>query len=450
MPLVISVSGARGVVGDGLTPDLVVRLAAAHATLCGGGPIVIGRDSRVSGPFIFDAAALGVRGVGAEVIDLGIVPTPTVQLAVEQLGARGGLVVSASHNPAEWNALKFVGGLGSFLSAPEAARMLEIHDQGLQRWAGYDSLGSIRSHPGAVEAHLKRILGLSCVDPGAVRKRRFKVVLDCAHGAGAVVTGPLLRELGCELTVLGEEPTGRFSRGPEPVPENLGDLGLEVRRQGADLGFAHDPDADRLAVVDETGTPIGEEYTLALSADHILGRHVGPMVVNLSTSSLSEAVARRHGAPFFRSCVGEANVVEEMRLRDAVVGGEGNGGLILPECHYGRDGSCAAAVLLSGLVQRGGPLSGWAGSLPRFEIRKTRQEGRVPAERLRAAVKAAFPDGRVDERDGIRVDFEDGWVQLRPSGTEPISRILAEAREAGRAEALCRQATEAWRNALEV
>ncbi|HVP39055.1 MAG TPA: phosphoglucosamine mutase [Candidatus Saccharimonadales bacterium] len=449
MPWVVSVSGARGVVGDGLTPDLVVRLAAAHATLCGGGPLAIGRDSRVSGPMVLAAAACGVQACGADVLELGIVPTPTVQLAVELLACRGGLVVSASHNPPEWNALKFVGGSGSFLSADEGRRMLEIFEGGRQAWAPYDRLGALRAQPGAPEAHLQRVLSLSAVDVPAVRARRFKVVLDCAHGAGAVVTAPLLQALGCETWVLGGEPTGRFSRGAEPVPENLGELGEEVRRRQADLGLAHDPDADRLAAVDETGRPIGEEYTLALCADHVLGLRPGPVVMNLSTSELSAEVARRHGAPVFRTPVGEAHVVQGMREHGAVVGGEGNGGLILPECHLGRDGSAAAAVLLSGLARRGGRLSEWVASLPVYHLRKTRQPGRAAPERLRTAVRAAFPEGRFDERDGIRVDLEGGWVQVRASGTEPISRILAEARDPGRAEELCGRAGQAWRAARE-
>lgn len=449
MPLVVSVSGARGVVGNGLTPDLVARLAAAHATFCGGGPIAIGRDSRISGPLVLQAAASGVRAVGADVLDLGIVPTPTVQLAVEQIPATGGLVVSASHNPPEWNALKFIGPQGSFLCANDAAQMLEIFEQGLQKWAPYDRLGQMREQPGAAEAHLNKVLALSVVDLPAIRARRFKVVLDCAHGAGAVVTAGLLRSLGCEVTVMDGEPTGIFSRGAEPVPENLGGLCAEVRKQGADVGFAHDPDADRLAMVDERGEPVGEEYTLALGADHVLGLRKGPVVTNLSTSNITAEVARSHGVELFRTPVGEAHVVQGMREHQAIVGGEGNGGLILPECHMGRDGSAAVAVILSGLAAREVKLSEWASRIPAYSMIKAREEGAAPVERIRAAIRAAFPDGRFDERDGIRVDFEDAWVQLRASGTEPISRIISEARSPSRARELCERARGAWRAATE-
>jgi phosphomannomutase len=328
--------------------------------------------------------------------------------------------------------------------------MLTIFEKSLQKWVRFDALGSISEHPGAADAHRRKVLALSVVDVPAIRARKFKVVLDCAHGAGAVVTEGLLRELGCEVTVLSGEPTGLFSRGAEPVPENLGELCEQVKRLGAYVGFAHDPDADRLAIVNELGVPTGEEYTLALGADHVLGLHQGPVVTNLSTSNLTAEVARMHGVPLFRTPVGEAHVVQGMREQQAIVGGEGNGGLILPECHMGRDGSAAVAVILSGLAARKISLSEWAAKIPAFAILKCKEEGSVPVERLRQAMREAFADGSFDERDGIRVDYDDAWVQLRASGTEPISRILAEGKTSARARELCDRAQAAWRAAVEV
>ncbi len=358
--LMTSVSGVRGVVGDGLTPEVILRYAAAFAGSLGPGPVVFGRDSRPSGPALRHAVLAALLGAGRDVLEIGIVPTPTVQLEVERQRAAGGIALTASHNPVEWNALKFVGPSGRFLAPAEAAAFLASVDRPLPavRW---DGLGTLTAIPDALRHHVDLILGLDEVDREAVAAARPRVILDAVHGAGGAIGRELLERLGCDVTVLFEEPTGLFPRPPEPLAENLGRLAEEVRRQGADVGMAFDPDVDRLSLVDETGTAVGEECTLALAADHVLSVAPGPVVTNLSTSARLEAVAARHGQRVVRTPVGEANVVEGIRAEKARIGGEGNGGVILPALHLGRDAPAGVALILTGLVRRGGPSRpGWA------------------------------------------------------------------------------------------
>ncbi len=442
--LMAGVSGVRGVVGETLTPEVILRYAAAFAGSLGPGPVVFGRDSRPSGPALRHAVLAGLLGAGRDVLEVGIVPTPTVQLEVERHRAAGGIALTASHNPIEWNALKFVGPSGRFLNPEEAGRFLASVNDALPavRW---DGLGARREIADAVRHHVDLILELDEVDPAAIAGKRPRVILDAVHGAGGAVARELLERLGADFTILFEEPTGIFPRPPEPTADHLGILAAEVGRQGADLGLAFDPDVDRLSLVDETGTAVGEECTLALAADHVLGTAPGPVVTNLSTSARLEAVAERHGQTVFRTPVGEANVVAGILEHGARIGGEGNGGVILPALHLGRDAPVGVALVLTGLVRRGGSLSEWVGSLPALSMVKrkvelTREPDWAAAE---ASVRSLLAGASADRRDGLRLAAGREWVHLRKSGTEPIIRVIAESPDPGRARALAGAAESA-------
>jgi phosphomannomutase len=445
--LMISVSGMRGHVGTDLTPELVARHAAAlgawvrSAAKGGGRPaVVLGRDSRTSGPMFARAAAAGLMSVGVDVVDLGVVPTPTVQLAVEHHHAGAGLILTASHNPIEWNALKFVGPDGIFLDASAGERVRALAEQGPPR-AGWDGIGEVREDPQAVTRHLEAILRLPVIDVAAIRGRRFHVAIDCVRGAGAVAILPLLERLGCRVSGINLEPDGRFPRPPEPVPENLGELGRLVRESGADLGLAVDPDVDRLAIVDEAGRAIGEDYTLAFAIRAVLDGRSKPsagatVVANLSTSLVVEDAARAAGATLLRAPVGEANVARAIRERGAVIGGEGNGGVMYPALHIGRDAPLGVALILHLLATSGVTVSGLVMASPRYTIVKAKGPRSSQLGPLYQRLRRRFADAAVDDRDGLRLSWADRWLHIRPSGTEPIVRLIAEAPTSSEAEAL--------------
>ncbi len=437
----ISVSGMRGHVGTDLTPELVARHAAAlgaWAREAGKPLVVLGRDARTSGPMFTHAAIAGLMSVGVDVLDLGIVPTPTVQMSVEEHGAGAGLILTASHNPIEWNALKFVGPDGIFLDAEAGATVRARAEQGPPRssWAG---LGVVREDSEAIAKHLAKVLALPMIDVPAIRARKLHVALDCVRGAGGWAIPPLLEMLGCRVSGINLETDGRFPRPPEPLPENLGELGDLVRRTGADIGMAVDPDVDRLALVDETGTPIGEDYTLAFAVRTVLAHHVGAtptVVVNLSTSLVVEDAARDFGARFVRAPVGEANVARTMRDEGAVVGGEGNGGVMLPALHIGRDAPLGVALILQALARSGHSVSELVQQQPRYAIVKAKGPRGAELRPLYDALRARFTDAAADERDGLRLSWRDRWLHVRPSGTEPIVRYIAEAPTVAEADAL--------------
>ncbi len=448
--LMISVSGMRGHVGTDLTPELVARHAAAlggwvHSTPgaspAGARPrVVLGRDARTSGPMFARAAASGLMSVGVDVIDLGVVPTPTVQMAVEHHHAGAGLILTASHNPIEWNALKFVGPDGIFLDAAAGERVRALADQGPPR-AGWDGIGEVREDPEAVSRHLDAILRLPVIDVTAIRNRRFHVALDCVRGAGAVAMLPLLERLGCRVSGINLEADGRFPRAPEPVPENLGDLGRLVRETGAEIGLAVDPDVDRLAVVDETGRAIGEDYTLAFAVRAVLDRRSNPaksptVVVNLSTSLVVDDAARAVGARLLRAPVGEANVARAIRDEGAAIGGEGNGGVMYPGLHIGRDAPLGVALILHLLATTGVTVAGLVGASPRYTIVKAKGPRGPELGPLYDKLRRRFADATADDRDGLRLAWADRWLHIRPSGTEPIVRLIAEAPTPSEAEAL--------------
>lgn len=445
--LMVSVSGIRGRVGEALTPEVVAKYAAAFGAWAlgksAGRPIVVGRDSRVSGPMFHRVAVAALQSVGANVIDIGLTTTPTCQMTVEERHAAGGLMLSASHNPIEWNALKCIGPTGLFLEASEGAEMLRIAEGAIPR-ATWDRLGHVEPDGEAAARHLERVLAISMLDVHAIRTRRFHVALDCCRGAGAVIVPQLLERLGCRVSAINMEPDGRFPRSPEPVAENLRELEDLVRTNKADIGLAVDPDVDRLALVSEQGRAIGEDYTLALASMVVLShRKGGAAVTNLSTSLVVEHAVARAGGTLVRTPVGEVNVAVRMRELKAVIGGEGNGGVILPELHLGRDAPVGIALILQLLAESGKPLSALAGQLPRFVIVKDKLDRtEAPLDAVYDALRDEFGDGRLDAQDGLRVSWDDRWVHVRPSGTEPIVRVIAEAPTDSDARALVRRARE--------
>jgi len=444
--LMVSVSGIRGRVGDSLTPEVVARYAAAFgAWSIGPGKsrkIVVGRDSRVSGPMFHRIVVGTLQLVGCEVIDIGLTTTPGCQLAVEHHHAAGGLMLSASHNPIEWNALKCIGSSGLFLEAAEGAAMRALVEQGIP-YAKWDAIGSVTADREAAARHIAAVLAIPYVDVKGIRARRFKVALDCVRGAGATVMPALLEQLGCEVVAINLEPDGRFPREPEPIAENLGELEKLVRESKADIGFAVDPDVDRLALVSDRGKAIGEDYTLALAARVVLKHRRGPLVTNLSTSLVVEAAAREAGVEMVRAPVGEVNVAVRMREVEAAVGGEGNGGVILPEVHLGRDAPIGAALLLQLLLEEGRPLSAIVDALPRYVIVKDKlPRPDASLEKVYGALESAFGDATADRQDGLRLAWADRWVHVRPSGTEPIVRVIAEAPDEAGARELVRRSRE--------
>ena len=438
--LMVSVSGVRGRVGEGLTPEVVARFAAAFGAwaLAPGRSraIVVGRDSRVSGPMFHRIVVASLQSVGAEIIDLGLTTTPTTQLSVEHDHAAGGVMISASHNPIEWNALKFIGPSGLFLDAAEGAAMRTVMDQGIP-WATWERLGSVREDRGAIERHVDQVLALPFIDVPAIRARKLHVALDTCRGAGSIIIPQLLERLGCTVEAINVEPDGRFPRPPEPIPENLGELERLVRETRADVGLAVDPDVDRLALVAEDGRAIGEDYTLALAAKLVLRHRRGPVVTNLSTSRIVDDVAAAAGVRVIRAPVGEVNVATRMRTERAAVGGEGNGGVILPELHLGRDAPLGVAIICQLLAEERRPLSAIVGDHPRYVIVKDKLDRpNASLTTVYEALRVAFPDAEADVQDGLRLAWDDRWVHVRPSGTEPIVRVIAEAPTAAAANEL--------------
>ena len=444
--LMVSVSGIRGRVGAGLTPEVVATYAAGFGAWAigrtPGAPIVVGRDSRVSGPLFHRVVLSALESVGCQVIDIGVVPTPTVQLAVEHHHAAGGLAITASHNPVEWNALKFIGSSGLFLDQDDSLSFRAATDAGFAR-ATWDRLGTTTEDAEAVARHLAQILALEYIDVPALRVRKLRVALDCVRGAGAPIMLALLNALGCEVSAIHTEADGRFPHAPEPIAENLGDLCQLVLSSGADIGLAVDPDVDRLAIVDEHGVPLGEDYTLAFAAALVLRRKPGVVVTNLSTSRVVEDAALAAGQRCVRAPVGEANVASAMKAERAAIGGEGNGGVILPDLHLGRDAPAGAALVLQLLCETGMSPSALKAASPQYEIVKDKLDRPdAPLGDVYAALRAAFPDAVVDVQDGLRLSWPDRWVHVRPSGTEPIVRVIAEAPTRDQAQALVAQSRE--------
>lgn len=438
---IISVSGLRGVVGESLTPLVAIRYATAFSAMSPAGALVLTRDGRPSGRMLAEAVAAGLHAAGRTTIDAGVAATPTTGVLIRRLNAAGGIQISASHNPAEYNGLKLLTAEGRVMPDAPGRKVLARYAAGHAEWAGHDRLGSSEPCDETISAHLDAVL--ATVDASRIRRRCFKVLLDSNHGAGGPLGRRLLEALGCRITLRGEPTDGRFDHPPEPTAENLAGVLSAVRAAGADVGFCQDPDADRLAVIDEAGRYLGEEYTLALCVDHVLGRRKGPIVANCSSSRMSEDLAAKHGVPFFRSAVGEANVVDAMLAHDAIFGGEGNGGPIDPRVGLVRDSFVGMAQLLEAMAVRQLPISALADELPRYHILKIKVA--VPAPRIPAALDALarlFAAPRIDRLDGLRMDWPGCWLLVRPSNTEPIVRAVAEARTLEQARRLCDEAAK--------
>jgi phosphomannomutase len=452
MPLRVSVSGVRGVIGDGLDAVVAARWAAAFGAWLPPGPVVVARDTRPSGPMILQAVTAALCSTGHDVWDLGIATTPTTELEVQDSEAVGGVIITASHNPQPWNALKFLRNDGTFLSAAQNHELQARHEQGGGH-VTWDRLGRRSTREGADERHLKAVLALPWLDARQVREAGLHAVVDAVEGAGGAVVPALLEALGVRCTRLHCGLSGRFPHDPEPTPSHLQELAAAVKRNGADLGFAVDPDGDRLALVDGRGRSLSEELTLVLAVDFLLGREPGTVAVNLSTTRLIEEVAGRHGVQVLRAPVGEANVVEALLEVGGVIGGEGNGGIIYPALHPGRDALVGIAMLLQALAAGGRGLADLADALPALHMVKEKISGMtLPGGQDLASLAKTLGPGKIDTRDGLRWDGPTGWIHVRPSNTEPIVRVIAEAADERAARGLIariREAIDSGRNVRE-
>lgn len=424
----VSISGVRGIVGESLTPEVIQKFTLAFGSSLRKSTVIVGCDSRTSGDFIKSILKGCLQSTGCNIIDVGIVPTPTVQMEILHHKAAGGIAITASHNPPEWNGLKFMGSNGRFLNPTQAE---EVYTQAsksefnLQPW---NKLGSELHDSHANKRHIDSILKLPFLDLKKLKNRKFKVVVDCVNGAGGLIIPELLKKLGCDFAIINGEANGQFAHNPEPLPENLTQLSKKVKSFGADIGFAVDPDVDRCAIIDNKGNTIGEEYTLISAVKFILSKRLGSVVVNMSTSRASEDIARYYNCPFKRTKVGEINVAEEMAHSQAVIGGEGNGGVILPELHLGRDAPVAIALILQQLLEFGGSMNELFLSLPQYKIvkQKINIEGMDP-DKLLKQMADSHSNAGINFLDGLKIDIGRTWVHLRKSNTEPIIRVIAEA-----------------------
>lgn len=431
------VSGIRGIVGETLTPDIVLRYAAAFGTICKSGKVVLGRDSRASGEMLRSAALSGLLSTGCQVIDLGICATPTVEIAVKELKADGGVVITASHNPIHWNALKFVGRDGIFLTAKEIKRILDRAKSDKIKHHRWDRLGKLVFHESWNRRHIQKILQLSYIDPRKIKQRKLRIVLDCCNGAGGVISPHLLEALGCEVIELNCRPDGRFAHDPEPVPQNLASLCNLVKRKKAHIGFANDPDVDRLAIVSEKGIPLGEEATLALVVKFLLSKKPNSKVAaNISTSRMIDDIAEQFDSKVYRTKVGEAHVARQLKKVKGVIGGEGNGGVILPQLHHGRDALVGMALILEYLTESRKSISQLSSELPRYFMVKRKARLTKSFERNLSKLKEKYSGGKMNTLDGLRIDFKDSWLHIRESNTESVVRVIAEAGSEKRASRL--------------
>ncbi len=439
--LMMSVSGIRGLVGKGMNPEVASRFAAAFAMGLDEGMVVVGRDSRPSGPYIRDAVNAALRFCGFAVVDLGIVATPTVEIMVTELGASGGIIITASHNGPEWNALKLLGPDGEFLSADRMEGLKNTVLSGEPVFEPPREFGALKEDDSGDAVHIRKILELSLIEREAVSSAGITAVVDCVNAAGSSIIPALLRTLGVNVIELNTSTDAPFPHNPEPRPEHLGDLSRAVRESKADIGFAVDPDADRLVLADRSGKILSEEITLAVAADFVLRHEKGSVVANMSTSRLLDWVGSQHDVPVYRTKVGEVHVVAGMKEKGAVIGGEGNGGVIYPELHYGRDAMAGIAIVLQSVAERGMDLGEIVSAMPDYHIVKEK-----------VAFSGSLPDafrrleheftGRTDSTDGLRIDMDAGWLHVRPSNTEPVVRIIAEAESANLAAELARRADE--------
>lgn len=435
--LIVGISGVRGIVGETLTPELLTRLGAAFGTYIHGGKVVVGMDTRTSGPMIKYAVVSGLLSTGCTVVDLNISTTPSCQLMIRELNADGGIIISGSHNPAEWNALKFFRSDGIYLNEREARDFLNIYYQGDFYKSSWDKIKPVVEET-ATEKHIEKVLRL--VDVESIRKKRIKVAIDCCNGAGSIITPQLLESLGCEVIKIHCEPNGFFPHNPEPTFINLGDLANKVFETGADIGFAQDPDADRVAIIPEDGKILSEEYTLSIVTKFILGRKRGPVVTNLSTTRMLDDIAKEYGCEVIRTPVGEVNVAEKMKELNAIIGGEGNGGVIYPELQYARDSLIAISLILEYMAKSNRSILEIVNEIPKYYIEKRKVEcDRGEAIKILEKMKQKYKNEDVNLQDGIRVDWEDSWLHIRPSNTEPVIRVIVESRSKKKTVDICNE-----------
>jgi len=424
--LIISSSGARGVVGEGLTPEVVGKLASSFGKMVEG-EILVGYDTRTSNEMFKYAVFSALLSVGCKVVDLGICPTPSLQLMVKETGANGGIAITGSHNPPEWNALKFVRSDGLFLFPEEGKKLIDLYKEDKIERSDWDRLGTVSKDFSVISRHIKKITQL--IDVEKIKSKKFKVVIDACCGAGALISPLLLEELGCEVTRLNCEINGKFPHLPEPTPKNLQDLCRVVKDVGADVGFAHDADADRLALVSEKGDALSEEYTLMMVCKFVLQKTKGLVVTNICTSQAIDDIAGEFNCQVKRTPVGDIHVSRCMRECNAVIGGEGNGGVIFPPINYARDGVMALALILNFLAEENAPLSSISGSLPSYSMikRKVNSQG-IDIEKIKKRLGEKFKEKQLNFLDGVKIFLPEGWVHIRASGTEPILRVISEAK----------------------
>ena len=439
MTLIKSISGIRGTIGGGvgdtLNPLDIVKFTSAYATFIrqnmpkGNNTIVVGRDARISGEMVKNIVCGTLMGMGFDVLNIGLATTPTTELAVTMAGADGGIIITASHNPRQWNALKLLNNKGEFLTAEDGAELLKIADKGDFTYADVDHLGHYREDDSFDQRHIDSVLALKLVDADAIRKAGFKVVVDTVNSVGGVILPKLLDQLGVKYTMLNGQPTGDFAHNPEPLEKNLTEIMTEVKNGNYDMGIVVDPDVDRLVFICEDGKMFGEEYTLVSVADYVLSQTPGNTVSNLSSTRALRDVTLKHGGQYTAAAVGEVNVTTQMKAVNAVIGGEGNGGVIYPESHYGRDALVGIALFLSNLAHKGCKVSELRATYPNYFIAKNRIDltPSTDVDAILERVKELYKDEQVNDIDGVKIDFADKWVHLRKSNTEPIIRVYSEA-----------------------
>ena len=445
MSLMISVSGIRGIFGSHLNPQNLVNFTAAYGTWLGGGRVVVGRDTRTTGQICEDIVCATLQSVGCDVIKIGIAPTPTVAMTVLKHHADGGIILTASHNPAEWNALKLLNNKSEFLDAGQGNKVIKIAKSGDFAWKCHDQTGKLSFDDKAILSHIEKILELPYIQKEKIAAAGFRVAVDAVNGAGCTALPLLLETLGVKVHRLYCEPTGIFPHNPEPLPEHLDDIRKFVIDKNCDLGLVTDPDADRLAIIDENGELFGEEYTQVAAFDFMLGKKSGDAVTNLSSSRAADDICKKYNQTCHRSAVGEINVVKMMQEKDAFIGGEGNGGVINPDLHYGRDALAGTAMVLQLLAERKVKASEYRSTLSDYEMVKQKRELKalgVEADELLKKLELNFSKYNPDTIDGVKINFEEGWVHFRKSNTEPIVRIYSEAKTRSEAENLANRVIE--------
>ncbi len=433
--LMVSVSGIRGIVGDSLTPEIITDFTYAFSEFISSGKVIVGRDSRISGEFVNEIVSGVLMSKGIDVVDIGIVPTPTVQFNVKDLQAQGGIAISASHNPNEWNALKLLNNSGQFLSPEENKFMIGFLNK-QKSYKAWNTIGKKIKYFEAIDKHIQAILNLDIIEVEKIKRRKFKALIDCVNGAGVYSVPKLLKQLGCEVIEYNCDTSGIFPRLPEPISENLTETFEIVKNSNVDLGIVVDPDVDRLVLITENGEPFGEENTITQCVQYVLSKIKGNVVVNLSTTRAVEDVAKAFNCDVLRSPVGEANVVKKMKEVNAVIGGEGSGGVIFPQLHYGRDALVGIALTLQNLCEKNISISELKSNIPEYFISKKKIEVTKSLDEIINQMLEKYSNYKINTDDGLRIDFDDHWVHLRKSNTEPIIRILVETKSKEISEAV--------------